>query len=244
MGHIGNLETHKLKGSFGYSAARLKDLGATEYTLVTIVTDRSGSVTSFVAELTQCLKEIVQACKFSPRADNLLIRIVQFGDTLEEIHGFKLLSEIKPDDYDNAIQIKGNTALYDASANAVEATVDYGRKLSDQDFQVNAIAFVLTDGCENASVMGINAVKDALKKAAKTEAMESLISILVAVNMDDPDVADALNRFHADAGFTQFVVLKDASAKTLAKLAQFVSKSISAQSQALGSGAPSQPLTI
>ena len=244
MGQIGNLETHKLKGSFGYSAVKLKDLGATEYTLVTIVIDRSGSVLCFKSELTKCLKEIVQACKFSPRADNLLIRIVQFGDSVEEIHGFKLLSSINPDDYDNSIVIIGNTALYDASANCVNATVDYGAKLNEQDFAVNGIVFVLTDGCENASVLGVKAVEDALKSAAKKEAMESLVSILVAVNMDDQTAADELNRFHKEAGFTQFVCLKDASAKTLAKLAQFVSKSISSQSQSLGSGAASQPLTI
>jgi hypothetical protein len=38
--------------------------------------------------------------------------------------------------------------------------------------------------------------------------------------------------------------LKDASAKSLARLAAFISKSVSSQSQSLGSGGPSQAQTF
>ena len=246
MGKIGeNLENHKLKGSnFGYSAIGLKNLGATEYTIVTIIVDRSTSVGSFVNELTECLKRIALACKESKRADNLLVRIVQFGSTMEEVHGFKLLQNINPADYDNAINICGSTALYDASANAILATLDYGKQLTEQDYACNAIVIALTDGDDNQSVLGISAVKDALASAAKNETLESLVSILVAVNIADPHMKDRLDLFHKEAGFTQFVPLADASAKTMAKLAKFVSDSISSVSQSLQTKAPSQPLTI
>lgn len=236
--------SNSIKGNFGYSAVGIKDLQSSEYTLVTIVVDRSSSVAGFKDELTKCLKEIVQACKFSPRADNLLVRIVQFGSTLDEIHGFKMLSAINPDDYDSALVVGGMTALNDASFASVNATLDYGKQLTDQDFSCNAIVFVLTDGAENVSVMTADAVKDVLAKATKNEQLESLVSILVGVNVSDPSLAQLLADFQKAVGFTDFQKIEDASAKSLAKLAKFVSKSISAQSQALGTGGPSQPLTI
>ena len=240
-----NLESHGLQNdSFGYSAVGLDKLGASEYTLVTIVCDRSGSVNDFKTELAACLKEIVNACRHSPRADNLMIRLVMFGNDMEEIHGFKLLSNCNLADYDNAVRIEGNTALFDAAANAVSATADWGRQLTEQDFNVNAIVVCITDGDDNASTLGVGAVRSALSKATKNEALESLVSILVAVNMTDPHMKDRLDSFHKEAGFTQFVAINNANAKSLAKLAEFVSKSISAQSQALGTGSMSAPLTI
>ena len=60
-------------GSFTYSATRLAELGATEYTLASIVNDVSGSVTPYMKEMEDVLKQCVQSCKYSPRADNLKI---------------------------------------------------------------------------------------------------------------------------------------------------------------------------
>src|SRR5215211_4418377 len=76
---------------YGYSATRLEDLGATEYTVVTVCCDVSGSTAAFIQEMEQAIAQIVQACKFSPRADNLLLRLVAFDHLLSELHGFKLL---------------------------------------------------------------------------------------------------------------------------------------------------------
>jgi hypothetical protein len=57
-------------------------------------------------------------------------------------------------------------------------------------------------------------------------------------------VSDSLKLFKDGANISQYVETQDASAKTLAKLAQFVSKSVSAQSQALGSGGSSKLLSL
>jgi hypothetical protein len=79
-------------------------------------------------------------------------------------------------------------------------------------------------------------VRAALESAVKSEATESMVSILIGVGAAfDTSIGVALNAFKNEAGINQYVETKDASAKTLAKLAAFVSKSISAQSQALGS---------
>jgi len=239
-----NLENFKLPGSYGYSATKLSDLGATEYTLVTLVVDDSGSIDSFRTEMVDAIKSVVNACRYSPRADNLMIRLVTFSNHLKEIHGFKLLANCNPDDYNGVLVMGGATALFDATVNSVDATSAYGKTLVDSQFSTNGIVIVITDGEDNQSSNGINSVAASLKKATVTETLESLVSILIGVNVTEASVATALSDLHTKGGFTQYVELKDASAKTLAKLAQFVSKSISSQSTSLGTGGPSKSLTF
>src|SRR5438876_834256 len=121
-------------GQYGYSATRIEDLGAAEYTLVTIVNDVSGSVTAFVGEMEQAIQEIIKACKLSPRADNLMIRLATFADRMKELHGFKLLEQCNLGDYQRILRAAGSTALYDSAENAIAATASYGKQLTDADF--------------------------------------------------------------------------------------------------------------
>jgi uncharacterized protein YegL len=109
---------------------------------------------------------------------------------------------------------------------------------------VNCITFVITDGLENSSKMGAKDVKDELARAMHNEDTESHLTILIGVNVQDAHVKQALKEAQKNFGFSQFIDLGDATASNLAKLAQFVSKSISSQSQSLGSGGASQPLAI
>jgi uncharacterized protein YegL len=244
FGDSKSLQTHKA-GHFGFSAVRIEDLLATEYTLVTVIVDRSGSTKGFQTDMEKALKQIVDACRKSPRADNLMVRIIAFDDSQQEIHGFKLLNDIAPVDYDGILSPGGMTALFDATIDGIEATSAFGKQLLDQDYDVNGIVFVITDGMENKSKLNdCHYVRQAFEKAVKGENLESLVSILIAVNLQEPDAQKALEDFNVDAGFTQFVDIGAATPQKLAKLAQFVSKSISSQSQALGTGGPSQSLNV
>ena len=229
---------------YGYSATRLEDLGATEYTIATIVADVSGSTAAFIGDMEAAIARIVQACKFSPRADNLLLRLIVFDHLLSELHGFKLLENCHLADYGGCLNPGGSTALYDATENAVASTTSYAQKLAAGDFAANAIVFVITDGMDNASRTTARRVNDAFTKAIRSEALESIVSVLIGVNVQDAQVSRYLKTFHQEAGFTQYVELDNADAKTLARLAEFVSRSISAQSQALGTGGASQPLVF
>src|SRR5215510_1584041 len=229
---------------YGYSATRLDDLGATEYTIATIVADVSGSTSAFIFDMEAAITRIVQACKFSPRADNLLLRLIAFDDSLSELHGFKLLENCHLADYGGSLKSGGATALYDATENAVASTTNYAQKLAAGDFSANAILFVITDGMDNASKISSKGVKAAFAESIKSEALESVVSVLIGVNVNDHQVSRCLKDFHIEAGFTQYVELDKADTKTLARLAEFVSQSISAQSQALGAGGASQPLVF
>lgn len=229
---------------YGYSATRIEDLGATEYTVATIICDVSGSTAPFLADIEATVKRIVRACKFSPRADNLMVRLVEFDTTLRELHGFKLLESINENDYTGALQSGGATSLYDASVNAVAATTDFGEQLARNDFSANAIVFVLTDGDDNSSTWTKQDVRNALAQAVASEALESIVSILVGVNVQDARLSQFLMELYRDAGFTQYVEMADAKPETLARLADFVSKSIAAQSKSLGTGAGSAALVF
>lgn len=234
-------------GNFQFSAVRIEDLGATEYTLVTIVCDISGSVEPFADELLNCIKSIIGACQKSPRAENLLVRLLLFNHNITEVHGFRELSSINPDDYD-PLKPDGMTALFDATYDAVGATLEYSKQLIDQDFDCNGAVYIITDGMNNRGSMTPNAIKDKISKATGTEEIESLITVLVGLH--DPNVSwekeveRALDEFKDQAELTQFVNVGEATPKNLAKLANFVSESVSSQSNALGTGSPSQSLTF
>lgn len=239
------MDNHSIQGSnYGFSAKRIEELGATEYTLVGIACDASSSVLGFRDDLEACVKEIVKACARSPRSDNLMLRLLQFNRELHEIHGFRPLTECNTDDYTGAIQPRGTTSLYDAACNLTESLALYGTDLAKNDFDANGILFVITDGADNTSTMTAAEVRKSLQRAVQSEALESVVSILIGVNVQDPQLSKILKDFAQDGGFTQYVELEDAKANTLARLADFVSKSISSQSQALGSGGPSQSLNF
>ena len=227
---------------YGYSAARLETLGATEYTAATIVVDVSGSTQAFKFEMESCIAEIVSACKYSARADNLLLRLVQFDTTLDEIHGFKLLENCNTGDYTGVLRSGGNTALYDVAENAVSATVNYAGRLAAGNLAANAILFVITDGMDNASKLTPAGVKRALDRAIASETLDSLVSILIGVNVGNGDISRHLKDLKATAGFSQYIEIDRADRDSLAGLARFVSKSISVQSQVLLAGGGSGKL--
>lgn len=223
-------------GHFGFSAAKIENLGASEYTIVTVLIDKSGSTQPFQKEMEGALKEIIKACKYSPRADNLLIRVCIFDTIFYEVHGFQLLEKINLDDYNDILRGGGTTTLFDSSVNVIEATGNYGKTLLDADFTANGIVFIITDGCDYGSTLTTTSVKDALSKAMSTECLESLLTILIGVNIQNGSVASQLDKFQKESNLNKFVKMEDANPKTLAKLAEFVSKSISSQSQKVGSG--------
>jgi len=245
-----SLIQHSLTGltgqHFGYSAAGIDDLKAPEYTLVTIAVDESSSVSKFKDEMIACIQEVVRACKFSPRSDYLLIRLVAFNGSMREVHGFKQLIDCDINDYIGAINPSGSTALFETARNVISATNDYGKQLANSDFEANAIVFIITDGDDNSS-SGVSAsdVGAALNQAMRDESLESINTILVGVGVGSySGIGDYLDNFKNDAGLSQYVEIKDANDKTLAKLADFISKSVSSQSQSLGSGGSSQPLAF
>lgn len=230
-------------GNSGYkfSATRPDKLGATEYTLATIALDFTGSVSGFLKELKLMLETVLESCKKNPRANNMLVRVLLFNSTYSggtmELHGFKPLADIDPTSY-NLPFPTGCTPLRDAAFDAIAATNAYGKQLFDQDFAVNAIEVVVTDGEDNASATPASKIKAELKKGVSGEYLESNISILVGLNAGY--CQQSLDDFKNSTGFDHYIDVANATTGKIAKLAAFISQSISSQSQALGTGGPSQ----
>lgn len=239
------LDQFRSTGSgFHFSGTNINNLGASEYTLVGIAADRSTSVSSFAAEIEGCLKSSLEGCQKSPRVDNLLARLVAFNQRVSEEHGFRPLADCHLANYDGFLKPGGQTSLYDASIDVIDSLATYGKSLIAQNYTVNGIVVVLTDGEDVCSTFKAHHVKEALDRAMQGEALESLTSILIGINVQDPRISQYLKAFQRDAGFGQYVEAKNASPKTFARVAGFISKSISSVSQAVGSKAPSQPIAF
>jgi len=239
----------KTAGNFQFSAVRPEKLGATEYTVACLVVDKTGSVQEFRDLIAKMIGEIVMSLQQSPRANNLLLRVILFDTDIEEVHGFTLLGDLDIDKYDKVYPQRpwGRTALYEACCNAIESIVAYSEELFENGFEVNGYLGVITDGMDNESERkGITtvSVKEATTKAMQSEMLESLMSILVGVNLTEPMAADYLDKFQKEAELTQFTDAGSADAKTFSKIAGFISSSAVSQSQSIGSGAASQPLSI
>lgn len=250
--NVDSMQQLQTPSNYGFSAVGLDQLGATEYTLASIVLDVSGSVSGFARQLEQCVKTIVGSCKSSPRSDNLLLRLVAFNHDVSEVHGFRLLADIDPKEYDNTLNPDGSTALYDAVVSATEATNTLGETLVNQDYTANGVVYIVTDGCDNASTETQNSIKNLLARVARNEKLQSVAVILIMVGYADSGVKRTLDNFVSTVGITQFVDMTDLFTKAnpekaLAKLAGYISRSISSTSQALASGsstAASSQLTI
>lgn len=238
-GNIGGMQ------GFKFSGVRTEHLGATEYTVVTIAVDVTGSVSGFENDLRNCLITAVESCQKSPRSDNLLLRVITFSNRfhngVNELHGFKPLFEIDPKNDYPQLDPGGMTPLCDATFSSVGAVNAYAKKLMDDDFLANGIIFVITDGADNDSSTTPKMIKTEINKAIRGEDIESLITVLIGINARE--YKSELEFFQKDTGIDKYIDAGDVTKGKLAKLAEFVSQSVSSQSQALGTGGPSQNIS-
>ncbi len=238
-------EQFKANGSgFQFSGVNIKQLAASEYTLVGVACDRSSSVMSFAKEIETCVIESFKACQKSARVDNLLARLLAFGTEVTQEHGFRPLADCHLSNYQGFLKPGGTTKLYDACIDSVDAMATYGKSLIDQDYSANGIMIIITDGADYGSLFKAHHVKEAMLRARQSESLESLVSLLIGINVKEPTIATYLSEFQVTGGFDKYVEAADASANTIAKLVDFISKSISMQSQAVNSGGPSQLVTF
>jgi len=233
-------------GGYGYTGANIDNLTSFENTIATGLLDESGSTRSFARQMELCVKEIIKSLRHCPVADKLIYRHCHFDDKFREVHGFKPLADCHEDDYDGCWAGGGSTALYNSSEHVLLATLDYAQQQAAKRYLVNGILYLMTDGANYLPGQPSKTqddVKAALARVIASEALESMMTILIGVN-PDLSVRRDLEAFAQHVGFTQFIPIEEANEKSLAKIANFISQSVQSQSQALGSGGPSQSLTF
>lgn len=238
-----SMDQNLIGSNLQYSGARIEKLSATEYTLVTVAVDVTGSVGGFETELREMLVTAIYACLKSPRSNNLLVRVILFSTGVggvQELHGFTPLQDIDVNAYP-IFNPSGGTPLYDAVYNAVGATVQYGADLTEADFLCNGIVIVITDGDDNTSTTTPRMIAKQVIDARKSENLESLVTVLIGINAGS--ASSYLQNFQQQAQLDQYVDAGNATPQNLAKLATFVSQSVSSQSQALGTGGSSKTIS-
>lgn len=241
------LQSFMIPGTnYGYTAANVDELGSFENTIATGVFDESGSTSSFKKEMEVCIKEIIKSLRMSPCADKLIYRHIQFDDQMREHHGFKPLIECKESDYEGIWNGGGQTALYNTCVNVLESTKDYAKQHAERRYTVNGIVYVVTDGVNYLTSSASKTkedVKKSLEETIQSECLESMITILIGISSNQ-NILKELGELKDFIGFTQFIPIENANQKSLAQLANFISKSVVSQSQALGTGGPSQSQTF
>jgi len=237
--------TYRTIGSgFQFSAISADDMGASEYTLVAMAADKSSSVSGFKDEIEGCLVTSLQGCMDSPRVDNLLVRMMTFNQQLDEIHGYKHLADCPISDYKGIIRPMGCTSLFDACISSIDSLATLGKQMIQDKYTANGLSVIITDGMDVGSTQTINAVAEAIERSRRTECLESILNILIGINVQDREVSDALNTLKTVGKFDQYIEAKDATPKTFARIAGFISKSISSQSQAIQTGKASVLITF
>ena len=238
--------------AFGFSAVDPEDMvnPEDEYTLVSLAEDVSPSTSNCRVAMCEGMKVLNLASKRDPRSDKVMVHSAKFGARIEETHGFKPVNDIDENDYTPSSSIGGSTCLYDAIFNAVSACATYAEILDKSDIGTNAIVFVLTDGMDNNSTVGPQTIIDKLSDIRMKEVLESIK--IIVLGFHDPNAADYeknqvkeyLEKLTKELSLDQYVDIGAMTPETAAKVFGFVSKSISSQSQHLGTGGPSQNLTF
>lgn len=232
--------------NFGYTGVPIDDLASIDNTIVTSFFDESGSTRRYATDMEKCIQEIVKSLRHCPAADKLIYRQVHFDNQIREYHGFKSLVDCNESDYEGCWSGGGTTNLYGCAEEVIRTTIDYAEEQSKKRYNVNAIIYGITDGCHytpGEPEFTEDKVKEAMRTAIDCEALESIMTILIGVN-DDHRIQKNLEQFASNVGFTQYVPMKEADEKSLAKLGNFISQSVQSQSSCLGTGGPSQSLTF
>ncbi len=205
--------------TFHYSAIRPERLNRRAYSLMTLAVDTSGSMAVCAKDLCHTLNHLVHTAQQQVISDNILMRTLGFEDERREWHGFQPLKSIQP--Y-GAITTGGGTALYDATFDALNATVRYAKILADQGFRVNALFFVLTDGDDNGSQKFPQEIAKLMEETRQNEIPSRLYTALIGLNSRSGALKRRLQTFQRLAQLDDYVDIPKASPRHLAELEEVV----------------------
>jgi hypothetical protein len=115
------------------------------YTDITVVLDRSGSMASLRKDMEGGFDQFVKEQGEQP--GKCLLTLTQFDDKYEVVYTGKPISEVPP----LTLIPRGRTALLDAIGRTITTTGERLAALGEDDRPGNVIFMIITDGLENAS---------------------------------------------------------------------------------------------
>ena len=152
---VNNLTPVTLAGAQGVG---INDLAGDEVTLYVPVVDATGSMQRFRPTVIASYNEQLDALLASNAADSILMSTFLFNNHSTLLHSYLPLDRaIRLDmgNYDPDL----NTALYDATLDAITSAVAYAQSLRDSGIRVKVVVVVISDGEDNASRHTSSAVK-------------------------------------------------------------------------------------
>jgi len=117
----------------------------TDFTDITVVLDRSGSMASVVNDTKGGFDHFVDDQKKAPGQANLTL--VQFDTIYDFVHQGKPIAEVPP----LVFEPRGGTALLDAIGRAINETGARLKAMPESDRPAKVVFVIITDGEENAS---------------------------------------------------------------------------------------------
>lgn len=218
-----------------------------QYTIVAIVSDQSGSIYDARGDIFGMNEVIDGDLKKGSAKNTIVIRRTTFtkkGNQLKiaESHGFLPVTAVDPQAHFPIIQgydNYGGTPLADGVLNGILAAKTQAVNLVNNMAVplVNLVIAVVTDGGETGSDASNADIKAAIEDILAEGDIESITTILVGVKCPvGSNDRIALEKFQRETGFTKFIPFDEMTPKTFGKVAHLISKSISTTSQALGTG--------
>lgn len=119
-----------------------------DYTHITIVLDRSGSMESVAPDTIGGFNKFITDQKAVP--GKATISLIQFDNEYEEVYLSKDLQQA-PNLTDKTFVPRGSTALLDAMGHAIEVTDKWLSTMQDSEKPAKIVFAIMTDGEENAS---------------------------------------------------------------------------------------------
>jgi hypothetical protein len=234
--------TMGLFDSFTFSAVKPEALLAAEYTLATLVFPKTRQVAGFAEELHGLKRQVVDACIRNQRADHqrpdcVLLRVTQFNDQVEEVHGFLPLHQVDLDGYVTP-RCDGGGRLHDAVYESVGVTASFARTLAERDYLVNGLVVVVACDWNEGGAEALERACRVTKAASEEGNLESVKTVLITLNTqgretDRGAISEAL-------GMSTHLGTDDASAESISRLREFMAREVVATSQAIGTGGPSK----
>lgn len=146
----------------------IEDIEVVRPTLVGYIVDKSGSMIDYESDMGEALNLVKDTIKGSKEADEMMISVTQFADTVKTT-GYQ-----KIEDVDVQYEAEGCTKLYDAIVGVQKALFagdgsGYVEKLLKNGNRPKAVIFIFSDGRDNDSDYTKNDARKAVEFLQKNE---------------------------------------------------------------------------
>lgn len=224
-------------------------LDSNNYTLAEVICDDTGSLYGKAKEIEEYgLKNIVKMVQSVPTSARIMLRMSKFSTVypkgVQEIHGMKLVRNCDLNDYNGVLKTSGGTPLAAATLYGIEAAEKYGKDMYDQEYDSNAVIYIITDGEETQFIPTTSKIKETINRIRQDEkGLVSIITVLIGVGTKQrTNVKTLLDKFKDECGIDSYIDIEDTTPSSLGKLGQIISQSLSSASKNVNSKDTSQTI--